>query len=361
LALPRPEWLHGLQQGGVSFSAFTLDAAGEKLCGIFHAPKAGIITRIGFRLGNVGTGDTLRVSLQDVDAATGLPDGVQDQYRDVVVGSGDDNLWVRTGIITHNGTDGGTPRTVARDEALAVVVEFPSYVAGSLALSLFAAMAVRTAFGMQSFHALYTTSWTRYATAFGFAIEYSDGTFAWVPNAFPALTLAMASVSTVTAPDEIALRVSLPYPARCVGFWLASNIVAESADVVFYDAASNVLASRTIDKDMVMQAAAGLHGRRWASDVDLARDTVYRLAIKPTTTTASTIASVILPSNHGVALWDQIDGSRELYWSQRTDGGAWADDTLRRPGLGLLLSGFDDGVSSGGGLPIVGSAIVRAA
>src|SRR5438093_3319795 len=95
--------------------SFLIDASGEKVAFIVRAPKAGTITDIGFRLGVVTTGQTLKVSLQDVDGVTGNPDGVVDQSNTVAVADTDDELWK---TVTLPG------RTVVLGEVFAIVIEF---------------------------------------------------------------------------------------------------------------------------------------------------------------------------------------------------------------------------------------------
>jgi hypothetical protein len=52
-----------------------------KLAFVCEAPKTGVLRKVCFRTGSVVTGDTLKVSFQDVDPATGDPNGTADQFR----------------------------------------------------------------------------------------------------------------------------------------------------------------------------------------------------------------------------------------------------------------------------------------
>src|SRR3989304_561487 len=58
--------------------SFLIDAAAEKVAFIFKVPKTGTLESVSFVLGPVTTGDTLKISFQDVDVATGNPDGSGD-------------------------------------------------------------------------------------------------------------------------------------------------------------------------------------------------------------------------------------------------------------------------------------------
>lgn len=73
-----------------AYGSYLLDADGEKLAFVLPAPKTGNLAQVGFRTMIVTTGDTLKVSFQGVDEATGDPDGTPDQYRTTVIADGDD-------------------------------------------------------------------------------------------------------------------------------------------------------------------------------------------------------------------------------------------------------------------------------
>lgn len=114
------------------FSDLLIDAAGEKVAIVFRAPKTGTLDRAEFKLDAVTQAPVsgLRVSFQDVGAADGNPDGTQDQFRTVPQGSISAGAWVVPGLMTSDGTDGGTKRSVTKGDLIAFVVEFDSFAAG---------------------------------------------------------------------------------------------------------------------------------------------------------------------------------------------------------------------------------------
>ena len=64
---------------GLAGSGYVLNAAGQRVAFIARPPKLGSIRDVIFRLRTVTTPDPMLVSLQGVDPATGLPDGVVGQ------------------------------------------------------------------------------------------------------------------------------------------------------------------------------------------------------------------------------------------------------------------------------------------
>ena len=339
-----------ITSGTVTYQSFLLDASAEKVAFVFRAPKAGTLARVGFRTATVTTADTLKVSFQDVDATNGDPDGVVDQFRTVASAGVTSNTWIRTGLITSDGTDNGTLRSVTRGQVITVVIEFNAFVAGVVNIAanrVFGLTANQPMVGL-NYVDHFTASWAKSTVGIGvIAIEYDDGSFAYLPNALPADTMSSNSVSSGTTPDEIALKVRLPFTAKVSGFYVAA-IVAGDADVVLYDSdGTTPLATASIDKDQRV-TGANISAGLFSSDVTLTANTFYWIALKPTTTTAETLYWFTVNATPGAAQLDQVSGGQDAYWTQRTDAGVWADTTTKRPLIGLILSALDDGV--GGGL-----------
>lgn len=352
LLVPDPGPL--ITQGGVTYNSLLLDAAAEKAAWIIRAPKTGNLARVGFRTGTVTTGDTMKVSFQDVSGATGDPDGVVDQFRTVAIADVDDNVWIRTSLITSDGTDGGTKRAVTRGDVFAVVVEFNAFVAGNLnvAATLGVIVARGPWLGSPCYADHFTAAWAKVATgAPVLAIEYDDGTFAFIPGTLPFLTVAVGAYASNSTPDEEALKFKLPASVSISGCWLFGGPGGNSGDydVVLYDSdGTTPLRTVSIDANQVPSVSTGGVMLMFTSSVTLAADTFYRISMKPTTTNTVALYNATHSSAHGVAILDQSSGGQNFHWSQRTDAGAWTDDTLRRPFVGLVIDGIDDGASVGG-------------
>lgn len=323
-----------------------IDADGEKVAFIFQVPKTGTLGKFGFLLDTVTTGDTLKVSFQDVDVTSGEPDGVADQYRTVVVADGDDQAWKLTGLVTSDGTDGGTKRSVTRGDWLAVVIEYNSYVAGNMQIRAGSASANDT-FNNQQHPLLYIASWTKQNSLPVLALLYDDDSLAFMENVVPASLLSVtSSLSTFSTPDEVGLYFSNPIPCEVNGAWVAADIDAD-AQLLLYDSdGSSVLATGTFDTNIRRGGGVGNALARFSSEVTLAKDTNYRLILKPTTTTSVSIRywEVDVASYFGQAV-----GGTAWHWTSRTDAGSWTEITTRRPYMGLSVSALDDGVGGAGG------------
>lgn len=345
--LPEPGVFGQLTEAGIlTYNAMLLDAAAEKAAFVFTVPKSGTVSRVGFRTGTVTTADTLKVSFQDVDTTTGDPDGAVDQFRTVASGSVTSNTWIRTGLITSDGTDTGTQRSVTRGQRLAIVIEFDAFVAGSLNI----AMKPTNAENMQLVNYLdhFTAAWAKQNNRVAvMALEYSDGTFAYMPNVCPADTQVSGAINTGTTPDEVALKFRLPFPVTVGGWWATIDLDGDG-DVILYDSDGvTPLATDSIDSNVRVLGSPALGSNLFATPVSLLANTFYYLALKPTTGTSLTQYAITAASTPGAALLDLMAGGQDFHWAQRTDAGAWAPTTTKRPVIGLIVEGFDDGQGSG--------------
>lgn len=317
-----------------SSEALLLDAAGEKAAVIFRAPKDGNLLKVHFRLGIVTTGQTLKASFQNVDPATGAPDGVVDQSGTVTVADTDDNLWKTVTM--------GAARAVVRSELVACVIEFDAAVGN---LNILRSNVSNCAHG--DYSALFTGAWALSANSGMLAIEYDDGSFGVTSYTLPGLASTLG-VTNATVPDEVGVRFSVPFPLTCAGMVVAMALTGDF-DLVLYDSdGSTVLASRSVDKDEAGAVASGV-AREWIfqTPVRLSANKQYRAVIKPTSGTTVNVRYVQL----NVSTWmAQMPGGVDWIWTQRTDAGAWSEDNTRRTAIGLVASAFgtDTGYLIGG-------------
>lgn len=341
---PDPSSYGNLLGGTTGYVSSLIDAAAEKVAGIFVAPKDGSIARLHFRTVTVNTGDTVKVSWQDVDLATGDPDGVVDQFRTHVINSADDNAWFRTGLITSDGTDTGALRSVTKGQLLAWVIEFNSFVAGSINIASRGTALNAGPFAGRHYLDHFTAAWAKQAGSVQVvAIEYSDGSFAYIPNTFPAVTQAFATVGSGTSPDEIALKFRLPFPARVNGWWFTAN-AAGDADIVLYDSdGTTPLETKTVDKDQRSNASNQTSAGIFATSRNVSANVFYYLAFKPGATNCFPFFFTV-HATPGAAILDQVSGGQDCHWAERTDAGAWSPNTLKRPIMGLILDRLDDGL-----------------
>lgn len=324
-------------------SVILLDADGERAAFVFPVRRAGNITKIHFRTGTVTTGDTLKGSLQNVTSA-GIPDDTIDQSGTVAVADGDDSVWKTITL--------GAARTVARGDIVAFVLEFNAFVAGNLNIARDNAnvdthtyACSRTAAGV----------WSKVAGAQGAAciIEYSDGVQVQ-PSQRGHVAASNISIDSATNPNQASLKFTLTAPLR-VDFakLVPSNTVGWGADfdVVIYNSAGGVVATKTYDADDDLAATDDAYVY-FDTPVELEAGT-YRLAVKPLSLT-----------NIGFILYTEVvlggiaqlpPGSTWIY-STKDGASAWVDDATARPSFYLGVSGVNDGAgsSAGLGMPSVG-------
>lgn len=326
-----------------------IDASGEKMAAVFRAPKTGTLAKVRFRTLTVTTGDTLKVSFQDVDMATGNPDETADQYRTVSVASSDDNVWITTGYITTDGTDGGGKRSVTRGDLLAIVIEYDSYVAGNMTI---ANTAIPVDYGNGAYSLLKTGgTWSKSTSVVGcFELEYDDGTLAYCDTLVPGYN-ASGTFASNTTPDEIALYFRFPVPVTVGGAFILVDLDG-AMDAVLYDSdGTTALATVSFDSDVRSGTSVSGNMVVFPTEINLTANTWYRMAMKPTTTAA---VGWRRSEMRAAASLDMSDLGQNAYWSQRTDAGAWSETTNYRPRISMLVTKVHDGSGGSSGGQFIG-------
>lgn len=333
----------------MSATTIVLDAAGEKRALVFSLPKAGTITKIGFHVSAVTTSETLRVGLETV-GADGLPTGTQ--FGGSAVG---------TQVSPAGGTSYAvalaTGATVAAGDVgdlVAAVIQFDS-ATGNLRLGSVSSAngGSRLPYGVNHDGA----SWAKSDGA-GFSIlwaEYSDGS---VEDIGTMVGISGAhSFNSGSSPDEYGARFTLPIAARVWGIWFVGSLPAGADyELVLYEGTT---AHRTRAHDGDQSGGTGIfanyvHIARFETPLDLAANTEYIAALRPTTATSLTLRYMDVLA---AAVWDGLGGSA-CHQAHRTDQGAWSALTTRRPSIGPILDGFDD-AGGGGGDTVTGSRFNR--
>jgi hypothetical protein len=326
-----------------------IDASGEKIGCVFRAPKTGTLGKVRFFTGTVTTGDTLKVSFQDVDMATGNPDETADQYRTIVVANSDDNAWLTTGLITTDGTDTGGKRSVTRGDLLAIVIEYDSYVAGNMNVQNTTAI---LDYGNGAYTCLKTGgTWVKTTNTIGcFELEYDDGTLAYTDTLLPGAGSA-TTIASNTTPDEAALYFRFPVGVTVGGAYVFLDLDA-ATDVVLYDTdGTTALATVSLDSDVRAGLTANGTMVVFPTEIDLTANLWYFLSIKPTTTTAVGYRRMTV---RATASMDMFDLGQNAYLATRTDAGVWGTTTTIRPRASLLVTKIHDGAGGGGGVVIGG-------
>jgi len=320
---------------------FLIDAAGEKFAVIFKVPKTGTISKIGFMTGAVANSQTLRVGLQTVDPATGDASGTA--YGGMTVGTQAApaaDTWYTVTL--------GTGASATVGDYVAAVIEFDATV-GSVYFRV-----TNNTNDIFPYCGLYTTVWTKSVRVPLLGIEYSDGSYEFNNCLAYNTNVGAYTINTGTTPDEVGNYFSFPSPVTVSGVWVAVDLDGDG-DIILYDNADTVLATTSLDKEMRGSTVRGNQYYSFAS-VTLTKDTIYRLVIKPTTTTSLSIYYSGFPT---VAAMDTFPYGQLMYQTTRTDAGAWTEDTTQRVMIAPLIIAFSDGVGgSGGGMPILRGSVV---
>lgn len=330
-------------------SSVLLNASGDKCGFVIVVPKTGTLDKAEFLWFAVGNNpdNGMRVSFQDVDATTGNPDGVQDQYRDVT-GSPIAAGWCVPGLMTSDGTDVGSKRSVTAGQKLAIVIEYVSFVASD-SISVGICTSVSNFTGSLSNYVADASSGT-YSKTTGsqplVVLKYDDGTYATpiVGGAGPVSAFTSTSYNSGSTPDEYAVAYQLPFQHRVCGLWARADI-NDDTDLVLYSG-TTALATVSLDKDQLLSQVPGIVMGIFSTSQTQSANTTYRIGIKPTTTTNIQIYRM---SFNSTAIMDAVTPGSGWYESTRTDAGAWSDTTTNRPVAGLIIDGIDFGGSSGGG------------
>lgn len=334
--------------------------ANDAVAHIFRAPKSGVLEHFEFLLASVSTfpATGIRLSWQDVDAS-GFPDGVVDQFAVISVPLASNAWAVPPNALTDDGTSGGTKRTVTRGDLLAAVIDIaPTFSTGNFQNNGHTSSELTGAL-LFPYSAVFSTAWAKLASFYPIlAVKYDDGSYESIgPMVWPYTANGTTNTfNSGSTPDEYALRFQVPFSAELGGGWI--NILGGGDfDIVLYDNASNVLASLSIDKDQLQDSATG---RRmyftFATPVTLSANTVYRLAIKPTTGSNVSIYHLVANSN---AVLGAMPAGKEFYKSTRTDGGAWSDQDTHWPLIGLNFNAIQDGASTPGPIVVTASDGLR--
>jgi hypothetical protein len=308
--------------------------ANDRVAMVVQVPKSGTLDWFEWRTGAVSNNpdNGMRQSFQDISATNGHPDGVVDQYRDIT-GTFSANAWqVPSGTMTDTGADGGTKRTVTKGDWLGCVIDFVSFVAlDQIQISTITTPLVHNFAWISDAS---TGTYAKLANGPVMALRYSDGTYAeFFAPVLPALTFTTNTYGNGSTPDERALRFTVPAACRCAGIWFY-GAMASDCDAILYDSSSNVLTSISLDVDRRTDTNTRNHVAYFATPVNLTANTVYRMALKPTT--ASTITTYDIDVNAG-ALMACMEGGSSWYSSTRTDAGAWTDTQTSRPTIGILI------------------------
>ena len=332
----------------VAYSSSLLDATGERVAFVFPVGKTGNIHKLYFRTGTVTTGDTIKGGLYALDAS-GDPNTASAYggmvAGTVVVADGDDTV---SKVITL-----GTDAAAVEGAIIACVLEFNSYVAGNLNIVSLSG-ADQQLNGVPYVDTYNTGAWAKTGRLPILALEYDDGSFAYMPGVLP-FTGGYTTLTLNTdgaAPLEAGNRLYLPGPIQFRGVRGTAKLVAAATacTATLYSAADAVLGSANFlganSGQVNIQAICRFPVAAYA----MLANTVYRAAIKATTDAATgntLLYKGTCPSAAALAQFTANAGA--IYFTSRPDAGAWTDDTTAILLLSVIGGTVDDGAGGSGG------------
>jgi hypothetical protein len=307
--------------------SYAYDSVGDGTGFVFQAPKSGTLHSFQFQCNGDGDpgGHTIRGSFQSLNAR-GLPDGVVDQYRVILIGSASP-VWVVPGAFTSDGTDGGAKRTVVAGEYLAIVLEYTALVSGALVGSFGASPEPIWTAGYQVTNDN-GAGWTKSPTFGKFVLRYDDDTYANdVEFHAPSDSIRYTYAVDTAARDEIGMKFTVP--TRMTINQLAVHVDLDgAADLVLYDNGA-VMTGFPVALLARPHALAGPN----VFLIPIAPTTLvpghtYRLTLKPTTTTTIKVSAYIFAA--GYPLEASPGGASNCFMCERVDDGPWTDHTDRK-------------------------------
>lgn len=344
-----PKFFYSLTQ---TDSFLTIDADGEKVGFSGYAPITGTIDAVVFSTRAVASapGNGLKVSLQDlalVGAVQGAPDGTIDQYRVVTGITAASNI--ETGLITDDGTDTGTKRTVTKGDPIGVVIEYESFEAGN-DVDIY----IPRADQQRSMASLFTSSWARQAGfGAGCLLKYDDGSYYPLDELYGVCPISKTTPTfhVNTTPDEKGVKFQVPVDCVISGV-IHSNGPQNATEIVLYNSSSTELEAITVTTGDVLETSNSnvLSARYFANRHELTADTDYRLTLRPTGTGTNALVELTYDSS---AYRAGDIGVSNYVLTERTDGGSWTDTDTIAPVFTLILSEVDTGSSGGGGQTIM--------
>lgn len=309
---------------------------------VIQIPKAGNITKVGFRTAAVTTANDLQVGIFTVDATTGNPDTAS-AYKTMAVGTQAApaaNTWYTV-------TLGTQATSVVQGDVVGVIIQSADADAIDLSISLAdsANWVSLVPYGVHYNNA--TTTWAKTVGSPIISLEYDDGSYAQIQGVLPASGLTDRAYDTVGAEeDEGGNMFQVPFKCRVVGWWFYGDVNADLTVKLYDSDGSTVLTSFAYD---LQQQQGSTNGFRWGlfpASQTLSINTNYRITTLASSSTGHQMSDMTVTA---AAVMDAMPGGQEVHYTSRDGGGSWAQITTRRAMIGVLIDQFDDGASTGGG------------
>jgi hypothetical protein len=331
-------WPPGLVSGAVgTFMTFAtptagsnnLTASGHKIAVVFDVPVSGELHSFEYAAPAAGASvATLRASWQNVDASDN-PDGGVDQF--CLYSAVPSNVWAAPpNALTHDGSAGGTRRTVTVGQRIAAVIDYSAYTSGTVTVNHWASGWA----GHGAQIRLFTAAWAAVNQTPALAVRYTDGyraVFGAVPTRTAPTTTAFNSGST---PDHRALIWTQADDSTCLGLWAFLSGTG-ACDLVLYEGTTEVGRLSW----PICLTNAGMRVGYFSTPITLTGGLTYRAAVVPTSVTSVT-ARAFTANAVDAQLGGIPDVVAGMGQSTKTDvGGGWTDSTSAIPMVGPVVPG----------------------
>lgn len=324
---------------GTGAGTSLIDAANEGSGCVIYPTKTGDIHSISFYISTTSSPVlTLSVGVYAVDATTGMPD-TSTAFGGMVAGTLENPTsgWKTVNL--------STDCTISDlDVPVALVAFCSAYTSGSATIRQGS-----PSNGVQalSYLVAHTGAWAKVNGSIAFVPAYADGSISFIQG-----TAALASsvaVNTGTTPDEVGMKIILPFSCRIIGAtFILGGTSARDLDVILYDSSSGVLKSKSLDGEIYSASAGGRLSPLFSSPYSGTLDETVRIAILPTTASSQTFQ--LIDNSLDASLTKQAYGPtlyEDMAYTSRSNEGAWTDDPTKQLMISLLIDQIDLGSQSG--------------
>jgi hypothetical protein len=303
--------MYGVLPGQLSNNTIALSGTNLKLARIVTIKQTGTIAKAGFAFVTAPS-QSINIRIETLSGSPGLPTGS-------LYGGGSSET-IASPAAGWNVVTLGTPATCTVGDMVAIVVEWTSTAGSSVNLNT-----DPVSIGRQSSNAVYTASWAKNnGAAINAYLEYNGG----VVHSGPAMSASNAStgpstLASNTTPDESGNRWVFPAPMRISGAVLrfVTAAFAAAADIVVLVGSTESVCATPGGAEY---NAVGQYIIPCSAPIIVPANTPVYITLRPTTTTGTyrdTKISAYSAAHRAVA-WPNT------YAVQRTNAGAWTEDTL---------------------------------
>lgn len=311
---------------------------------MFRAPKAGTLETVELNLKTISAAQDVQVQFRDASESTGEPSVTVDAFRTIPSGSLSTG-WTLPGILSSDGTDGGTKKTVTQGQLMAVVLTWPG-TTGSLSWGrnvIFGTCTRSMNFpsGRRgSSGGLFTFKLVGHHLTMG--LKYDDGTYGYVPFLYPRTDGGSYVAQTTTAVDEFGLRFQFPFRFKAIGAWTRMQVNGALDLNLLLDDDTEVVSAVSYDRYAGKSDSFGnIRHFMFDAEVTFEANTWYRMVFLHTGGTEVEVLGMNVADAAHFEAWPPP--RQKMQWTERVSAGAWTNIDTRAWLGGFIMSAIDDG------------------